>query len=244
MGLFDAAGAATTVTGQDMSASPTGQFASTPAGPTGENVTFAPYATDVKGGDMILDQRMSDTFADDLDMGQAAMRGQIDERVIPFLPPTRADQAASTHGGQISHIYQPDRGDPGWGQTQAWGLAGFTPGYSTYDADFDNGKLDNDFHSQVAAGFKKVWARLPLSAPTMTRDARWSAQRQSLPAARFFQSYTGAGTGRNWSGAQAAQGQRSLRGGWNPNMQGAAELHPATTYDPFPSPASLYPKVV
>ena len=177
-------------------------------------------------------------------MGQAAMRGQTDERNVPFLPDTQADQVASTHGGNIAHIYQPQRSDPGWGQTQAWGLTGFTPGYSIYDADMDNGKTDNDFHSQVAAGFKKVWARLPLSAPTMTRDSRVSAQRNSLPAARFFQSYTGAGTGQNWSGAQVAQGQRSIRLGWNPNMQGVSELHPATAYDPFPSPATLYPKVV
>jgi hypothetical protein len=35
-----------------------------------------------------------------------------------------------------------------------------------------------------------------------------------------------------------------MRLGWNPNMAGAAELHPATTYDPYPSPSQLFPKVV
>lgn len=176
-------------------------------------------------------------------MGNAAMRGQVDERNVRFMPDTIADQAASTHGGNIAHIYQAQRnGDPGWGQTQAWGLAGYDPSISEYDRNF--GTSENDFHSAVKAGFKQLFSRLPLSAPTMTREGRVSANRNSLPAARFFQSYTGAGTGQNWSGATNAQGQRSIRLGWNPNMQGVAEAKPAMTYDPFPSPASLYPKVV
>ena len=145
-------------------------------------------------------------------------------------------------GGNISHLYQKEQGSPGWGQTQRWGLAGQNRSVSTYDANF--GTSDTPFHRQILNGIFRSWGRLPLDAPTMNRSGRVSAQQNSLPNATFFQSYTGSGTGHNWSGGAVAQGQRMTHQNFNPNMQGAAELHPAMTYDPFPSPASLYPKVV
>ena len=146
-------------------------------------------------------------------------------------------------GGNVSHLYQKERGNPGWGQSQRWGLTGQDRSVSTYDANF--GTSDNTGVSRrIRGGIFTSHARLPLSAPTMNRQGRVSAQQNSLPNAAFFQSYTGAGTGRSWSGAAVAQGQRMTHQNFNPNMQGAAELHPAMTYDPFPSPASLYPKVV
>jgi hypothetical protein len=142
----------------------------------------------------------------------------------------------------IAHIYQEDGGNPGWGQNQAWALAGGSPSVSLYDASF--APSDTPFHQQIHQGIMRLFGRLPIQEPTMTRGSRVSAQQNSLPAARFFQGYTGAGTGRSWSGGAVAQGQRMTHQNFNPNAQGAAELHPATTYDPFPSPSSLYPKVV
>jgi hypothetical protein len=145
-------------------------------------------------------------------------------------------------GGNVAHIYQRDRGAPGWGQSQAWSMVGATPSVSTYDANF--GASDSNVNTQIRGGFFRSMARLPLSGPTMNRGGRVSAQLNSLPAARFFQGYTGSGTGHNWSGGTAAQGQRMTHQNFNPNMAGAAEAHPAMTFDPFPSPSSLYPKVV
>ena len=147
----------------------------------------------------------------------------------------------------LAHFYSQEGGNPGWGQKQRWGLAGATRSRSTYDADFDTanpGGLDMNIHRQISGGFFRSFGRLPLSAPTLSRDARQSAQINTLPNAVFFQGYTGSGTGHNWSGGAVAQGQRMTHQNFNPNQQGAAELHPAMTYDPFPSPSGLYPKVV
>ena len=142
----------------------------------------------------------------------------------------------------LSHIYQQDGGNPGWGQSQAWQVAGATRTVSTYDQNF--GTSDTPFHRQILNGIFRSWGRLPIDAPTMNRQGRVSAQANTLPNAQFFQSYTGAGTGHNWSGGAVAQGQRMTHQSFNPNAQGAAEAHPAMTYDPYPSPSSLYPKVV
>lgn len=140
----------------------------------------------------------------------------------------------------------PGPASPGWGQSQCWHLEGASPSISTYDLPWPSS--DTDFHSQVHAGIKRFFQRLPIKELTMTRRARVAAQRSSLPASRFFQSYAHAGTGRATSPAVAGgvatvprrMGTASRRGA----PAGQAELHPATTYDPFPSPASLYPKVV
>ena len=145
-------------------------------------------------------------------------------------------------GGNLAHIYQRNRGNPGWGQTQAWSLVGATRSVSTYDADFGASDVNN--HRTIRDGFFRSFGKLPLSAPTTTRSGRVSSQLNSLPNAPFFGSYVAAGTGRNWSGGAVAQGQRMTNQNFNPNAQGAAELHPAMTYHPFPSPATLYPKVV
>ena len=142
----------------------------------------------------------------------------------------------------MAHIYQPEQGSPGWGQSQRWYVAGASRSVSSYDQNF--GTSDTPFHRQIVGGLFRTFGRLPLSAPTMNREGRVAAQQNSLPNAAFFQSYTGSGTGHNWSGGAVAQGQRMTHQNFNPNMQGAAEAHPAMTYDPFPSPSSLYPKVV
>ncbi len=131
---------------------------------------------------------------------------------------------------------------PGWGQTQRWGLAGATPSSSIYDADF--GASAVDLHRQITGGTESDRELLPPSEYTMTRSGLVGAQLSSLAAARFFQSYDGAGTGRAEVSGVAAWTPRSLAINFNPNQQGAAELHPATVYAPFPAPAELYPKVV
>ena len=135
----------------------------------------------------------------------------------------------------------------GWGASQQWHQEGASPSISTYDLPWPSS--ESDFHSEVRAGLKRLWARLPISELTMTRQARVAAQRSSLPASRFFQSYAHAGTGRATSpvmeggvaiGTRKSLSTASQRGA----PAGQAELHPATSYDPYPSPASLYPKVV
>ncbi len=140
----------------------------------------------------------------------------------------------------------PGVADPGWGQKQAWGLEGDSPSYSNYDRDL--GASFSNLLRRLTGGTLTLQQLLPPSELTMTRAGRFGAQQNSLPAARFFQSYDGAGTGRATSpidqgGVATVPRQRSTasqRG----TAWGAAELHPATTFDPFPSPGSLYPKVV
>jgi len=145
--------------------------------------------------------------------------------------------------GRQGHLpVGPGPASPGWGNSQRWRLEGADPSVSLYDQDFGASHASVD--RQIRDGILSVREELPPQEPTMTRVGRVSAQQSSLPAARFFQSYASAGTGQNWSAGTAAAVPRGLPINFNPNAQGAAELHPATTYDPFPSPASLYPKVV
>lgn len=131
---------------------------------------------------------------------------------------------------------------PGWGQVQHWGLAGYSPSVSVYQAEDD--QSETDWHRDVRGGEISDRDRIPVEEFTMTRRSRIGAQRVSLPAARFFQSYTGSGTGRAEVAGVAAWTPRSIRQNWNPAAPGAAELHPATVYQPYPSPSELYPKVV
>lgn len=143
----------------------------------------------------------------------------------------------------IAHLRLIGRGQPGWGETQRWHMAGADPSYSVYDR--PSTVSDDGLHRRYRGGTLTMHELLPPGEPTMTRRARVSALQSSLPAASFFQSYTGAGTGRSWSPGSTPQLQHTgLHQNFNPHMMGAAELHPATTYDPFPSPSALYPKVV
>ena len=141
----------------------------------------------------------------------------------------------------------PGPSDPGWGQAQKWGLEGADPSVSLYDADLGAGKLQGILR-RLFSGVLTISQELPPSELTSTRRARISAQQSSLPAARFFQSYTGAGTGRATSpadqGGVATVPRQLTSSSRESSAWGAAELHPATTFDPYPSPASLYPKVV
>lgn len=141
------------------------------------------------------------------------------------------------------HLPASGLADPGWGQRQAWQMEGADPSVSLYDVDY--GASGSNLDRRVHGGVLTIHELLPPGEPTMTRVGRVSAEHVTLPAARFFQSYTGAGTGRDWSaGAVASVPRRLSTSSQRSSAWGAAELHPATTYDPFPSPASLYPKVV
>lgn len=138
--------------------------------------------------------------------------------------------------------------DPGWGQAQAWQMDGASPSVSVYDALLERGEPQGVLR-RLFSGILTISQELPPSEPTMTRHARIGAQRSSLPASAFFQSYAEAGTGRATSPASEGGIAMGTRKGMSTASQrgapaGQAELHPATTYDPFPSPGSLYPKVV
>jgi hypothetical protein len=134
-------------------------------------------------------------------------------------------------------------GDPFWGQTQTWGLAGYDPSISDYDVAEGSESL-NMAHS-IGGNVNDVGVQNPTSQVTTTRDARFSLF-NSLPAARFFQGYFSP------SFAWLAPGYNVVghlqHGGlpqnWSPGAQGAAELHPATTYNPYPPGGALYPKAV
>lgn len=143
--------------------------------------------------------------------------------------------------GRLAHIRQLGQGAPGWSHGR-WQMAGQTPSVSIYDASYGAG--GSNVGDTIQAGWHTMREQLPLDEPTMNRSARVSAQINTLPAARYFGSYVSSGTGQGWSGAAVAHVPRQGNMNFNPNMQGAAELHPATVYDPFPSPSSLYPKVV
>lgn len=145
--------------------------------------------------------------------------------------------------GRLSHIRQRGKGDPGWGQTQRWSVPGATRSVSYYDVPSE--QRASNTGNQIRDGVHTMVSELPLSEPTMTRQPRVSALFDSLPNSAFFQGYFMTG----WSGllmgwTADVRGSRTLHQNFNPHMQGAAELHPATTYDPYPSPAALYPKVV
>jgi hypothetical protein len=141
----------------------------------------------------------------------------------------------------------PGPADPGWGQRQSWGLEGATPSFSHYDMPQGVGKPQGVLQRIRGNVFTQA-RELPPGEYTTTRAARASAQLVSAPAARFFQSYAHAGTGRATSPIDQGGGTLVPRQ-WTSSSQGvsawgSAELHPATSYDPYPAPGSLYPKVV
>jgi hypothetical protein len=143
-----------------------------------------------------------------------------------------------------AHFQNPGPAPPGWGNSQQWHVEGATPSVSFYEVDLP-GDLDNPFWSEIKAGIKRAWERLPLSAPTITRANRVGSQFSSVPAAVFFNQLGNAsGTGRNFSPGAVASVPHQMNKDNNPGAYGSAELHPATSYEPFPAPGALYPKVV
>lgn len=141
----------------------------------------------------------------------------------------------------LSHVRVLGAGDPGWGQTRVWGMAGATPSVSVYDA--ASGVRDSGLHVSVDDGVETTRNARPLREPSTSRRARVGAVRSSLPAAATFQGYFAPSF--SWMAwAQPNMTPRPLVQNWNPNQAGSKELHPATVYNPFPAGGDLYPKVV
>ncbi len=144
--------------------------------------------------------------------------------------------------GRLSHIRQRGLGDPGWGQTQRWLLEGVSRSVSYYDV--PSAERSPNMSNRIRGGVHTMEETLPIDAPTLTRNPRTS-QFESIGNAAHFQGYFMTG----WSGLTAGfytpnVPHGALAPSWNPHMAGALELHPATTYDPFPAAATFYPKVV
>lgn len=122
-------------------------------------------------------------------------------------------------------------------------MAGYDPAIVEFNLDYGAGGLNNN--QQVRAGVHTIESPQPLTAATITRSGLVASQYNNIGAAPVFNPLGGAsGTGRNWSGGTSAHMVNALAQNNNPHMAGAAEAFPAMTYDPFPSPATLYPKVV
>ena len=136
-------------------------------------------------------------------------------------------------------------GDPMWSGACVYGLTGATPSFSQYDApdplsqDFPG--ADEEIPYRVHGGVITEHSRVALAEPTLTREARVSAHYDSSPAARFFQGFASV----RWSGMMAGFRPqirpRPLTQNFNPNQRGSKELHPATSYRPFPPMGSIVP---
>lgn len=154
-----------------------------------------------------------------------------------------AGELAPPFTRKLAHVRGLGQGDPGWGQVQRWGMAGADPQESFYDV--GEGSANSNTSHSIGGNVDTARAENPASQPTINRFARSSVY-SNLPAARFFQGYWSNGfswlaPGYNVVGKLPHSG---LPGNWNPNAQGAAELFPATSYDPYPPGGLLWPKAV
>src|SRR5512142_2966435 len=143
-------------------------------------------------------------------------------------------QSNVPHPPRLAHIRQLGMGDPGWGQVSRWGLDGADPSVGYFDS--VHGSSDSNLHHAVGAGVVTAHNMLPVDAPTLTRQPRTQSNWSTLPAARFFQGYQS--NGYSWLAPHLNVVGHLVHGGlnknYNPHMAGAAELHPGTSYDPFP----------
>lgn len=147
---------------------------------------------------------------------------------------------------KLAHIRTLGSGDPGWNGRAIYHMVGADPSVSYYDA--PSAIRDDSLGNRIRGGIHTMHERLRLDAPTMNREARSAATQSSVPAARFFQGYfqtsfqTAALSDLTPTAGQIPS--RPLTQNFNPGAFGTKELHPATTYDPFPAGAAFYPKVV
>lgn len=131
----------------------------------------------------------------------------------------------------------------GWPGTATRQLAGYDPATVNFNMEYGASGVNVD--QQVSGGVLGNFSPQQITAPiTATRQGLVASQYNNVAAASFFQGYTGSGTGQGWSGGTSVHMVNALAKNNNPHMQGAAEPFPAMTYSPFPSPATLYPKVV
>lgn len=138
-------------------------------------------------------------------------------------------------------------GDPMWSGSCVYGLEGQTASLSQYDSpDPVSDVFSDQMPYMVRAGVVLDRKIVPVKEPTMTRLARTSAHLDSSPNARTFQSFGNV----RWSGVLEGFGlaprpltnkRAALVQNYNPGAFGAAELHPATQYKPFPPMGSIVP---
>lgn len=146
---------------------------------------------------------------------------------------------------KLSHFRKAGAGDPMWSGQCVYGLSGFDPSVSEYDAHDPYGDIPDGLDYKVRAGVVTTKSLRDADEPTMTRDSRVSAHFDSAPASRFFQGFANV----RWSGLFQGMGlspralvrPRPLAQSNNPNAWGSKELHPATQYAPFPPMGSIVP---
>ena len=142
-----------------------------------------------------------------------------------------------------AHIPDSQVSPKGWPGTARRHMAGFDPATVNFNMEYGASGVTVD--QQIRAGVGQQFMPQPLTAPlTANRSGLVSSQYNNLAASSFFQGYTGSGTGQSFSGGTSVHMVNALAKNNNRNMAGAAEPFPAMTYDPYPSPATLYPKVV
>lgn len=142
---------------------------------------------------------------------------------------------------KLSHFRKAGAGDPMWSGSCVYGLDAQSPSTSQYDSVDPYGAIGDDLDYRITAGVASTRQLKDAGEYTMTRRSRVSAHFDSSPAARFFQ-----GTfNPHWSGLMAGFRPqimpRPLVQNFNPGAFGSKELHPPTSYKPFPPMGSLVP---
>lgn len=169
---------------------------------------------------------------------------QTDFTAQPQDPPWAGPQPVREPGPirKLTHFRKAGAGDPMWSGACVYGLSGATPSMSQYDSpDPLSDRFSSEIGYRVSAGVVTFREPVAVDEPSLTRKARVSAQLDSTPAARFFQGFGNL----HWSGIMAGFRPqimpRPLAQNFNPNQRGSKELHPATTYKPFPPMGSIVP---
>lgn len=144
---------------------------------------------------------------------------------------------------KLAHVRGIGQGNRGWGGDAVWSMQGADPSVSFYDV--AEGSEQSNLGHSIGGNVQTSRSENPASMPTTTREAR-SSVFSSVPAARFFQGYFSPSF--SWlDNLNPTKGQlphTPLAINFNPNMQGALELDPATVYNPFPPGGSLWPKAI
>lgn len=150
------------------------------------------------------------------------------ERTVPWAASTPAPLR------KLTHFRAPGLGDPMWSGRCIYDLAGASPSFSVYDA-ADVYEKDSGLGAQIRHNVFRSYQRIDVNEPSLTRNPRVSALRDSAPAATFFQGTFNA----RWSGMfggwfHPRVAPRPLHSNFNPGQMGTKELHKATQYQPVP----------
>lgn len=166
------------------------------------------------------------------------------------LDPAFAGPGSGTEGPpdgprKLAFFRKPGAGAPMFSGACVYQFSGASPAFSEYDV--ADPISDEAFNAEpdyvVQNGVITRYGRQPIAEPTITRNARVAAHYDSAPAARFFQGFAQT----RWSGLfqgfglnpRALVKPRPLVQNANPNQVGSKELHPSTTYQPFPPMGSI-----